>query len=252
MNVKVHTPESLKKGSGMASLKQFLLSLLATTVSIALTFGTSGIINYNKKQSEKRQIVMMVMYDMYSSLTSVENADASIRQSMEVQRQLAEDPARFDDLRYQMAHLMPRVDYTETTERIFSSSIETINTVGNVLFTENVATFYQMRQIYKTMVCDPVFNDVAQHESFSSIKGILDFDYSEYALTSCGILKDMRQLYAQCRQMMKVTDEEIEAYRKAREQIEKSVSEEDEDANDIYEIIELQRSINESKAKINK
>ena len=61
----------------------------------------------------------------------------------------------------------------------------------------------------------------------------------------------MRQLYAQCRQMMKVTDEEIEAYRKAREQIEKSVSEEDEDANDIYEIIELQRSINESKAKIN-
>ena len=132
MNVKVHTPESLKKGSGMASWKQFLLSLLATTVSIALTFGTSGIINYNKKQSEKRQIVMMVMYDMYSSLTSVENADASIRQSMEVQRQLAEDPARFDDLRYQMAHLMPRVDYTETTEHIFSSSIETINTVGNV------------------------------------------------------------------------------------------------------------------------
>ena len=60
----------------------------------------------------------------------------------------------------------------------------------------------------------------------------------------------MRQLYAQCRQMMKVTDEEIEAYRKAREQIEKNVSEEDEDANDIYEIIELQRSINESKAKI--
>ena len=97
----------------------------------------------------------------------------------------------------------------------------------------------------------PVFNDVAQHESCSSIKGILDFEYSEYALTSCGILKDMRHLYAQCRQMMKVTDEEIEAYRKAREQIEKSVSEEDEDANDIYEIIELQRSINESKAKIN-
>ena len=51
MNVKVLTP---------SSWKQFLMSLLATTVSIALTFGTSGIINYKKKQSEKRQIVMMV------------------------------------------------------------------------------------------------------------------------------------------------------------------------------------------------
>ena len=233
-----------------SSWKQFLMSLLATTVSIALTFGTSGIINYKKKQSEKRQIVMMVMYDMYSSLTSVEKADSSIRQSMEIQRQLAEDPSRFETLRYQMALSMPRVDFTETTERIFSSSIETINTVGNVLFTENVATFYQMRQVYKTTVSDPVYNDVAQKELFSTIKGILDFDYSEYALTSCSILKDMRHLYAQCRQMMKVSDEEIETYRKARAQIEESVSNDEEGSDAIFEIIDLQSSINESKAKL--
>ena len=156
------------------------MSLLATTVSIALTFGTSGIINYKKKQSEKRQIVMMVMYDMYSSLTSIEKADSSIRQSMEIQRELAEAPSRFEDLRYRMALSMPRVDYTETTERIFSSSIETINTVGNVLFTENVATFYQMRRMYKTTVSDPVYNDVEQNVSFSTLKGILDYSQPAY------------------------------------------------------------------------
>ena len=240
MNVKVVTP---------SSWKQFLMSLLATTVSIALTFGTSGIINYKKKQSEKRQIVMMVMYDLYSSLTSIEKADSSIRRSMEIQRQLAEDPTRFEDLRYQMALSMPRVDYTETTERIFSSSIETINTVGNVLFTENVATFYQMRQMYKTTVSDPVYNTVGQNASFSSVDGILGFDYSEYALTSYSILKDIRHLYAQCRQMMKVSDDEMENYRKERSRIEESVVEEDEDAGVIFEIIELQSSINESKAR---
>jgi len=233
-----------------SSWKQFLLSLLATTVSIALTFGTSGIINYKKKQSEKRQIVMMVMYDMYNSLTSIEKADSSIRQSMEIQRQLAGNPARFEDLRFHMAHSIPRVDFTETTERIFSSSIETINTVGNVLFTENVATFYQMRQVYKTTVTDPVINDVEQNVSFSTIKGILAFDYSVYALTSCSILMDMRHLYAQCRQMMKVSDEEIESYRKARAQIEENVSEGDEGSDAIFEIIDLQSSINESKAKL--
>jgi len=58
MNVKLHTPKSLKTGSGMSSWRQFLLSLFATTVSIALTFGTAAIIDYNKKQSEKREIVM--------------------------------------------------------------------------------------------------------------------------------------------------------------------------------------------------
>ena len=68
MNIKLHTPKSLKMGSGMGSMKQFLLSILATTVSIALTFGTAAILDGKKKQKEKREIVMMVMYDMYGSL----------------------------------------------------------------------------------------------------------------------------------------------------------------------------------------
>ena len=61
---------------------------------------------------------------------------------------------------------------------------------------------------------------------------------------------DMRHLYAQCRQMMKVTDEEIETYRKARAQIEESVSEGNEGSGAIFEIIDMQSRINESKAKL--
>lgn len=56
----------------MSSLKQFLLSLLATTVSIALTFGTAAIIDYNKKQKEKREIVMMVN-QLQSDIDSAKN-----------------------------------------------------------------------------------------------------------------------------------------------------------------------------------
>jgi len=251
MNIKLHTPKSLKMGSGMASLKQFLLSLFATSVSIALTFGTAGFIDYKKKQSEKHEIVMMVMYDMSNSVASIEKADSMIRQSMVVQRQMAEEPTQFDKLRFRMVHLMPMATYTETTERIFSSSIETINTVGNVLFTENVAEFYQMRQFYKTSICDSVYNEVAQKMPFTTLNGTLDFDYSHYALMSCDLLKTLRHLYAQCKQMMEVTDEEIEAYRKEREQMEKGMSEEDEATDSIInEIIQLQRNIEESKAKL--
>jgi len=51
--------------------------------------------------------------------------------------------------------------------------------------------------------------------------------------------------------MMKVTDEELESYRKERALIEKDMSKEDEATDAIlYEIIELQNSIDESKAKL--
>ena len=56
----------------MSSLKQFLLSLFATTVSIALTFGTAAIIDYNKKQKEKREIVMMAN-QLQSDIDSAKN-----------------------------------------------------------------------------------------------------------------------------------------------------------------------------------
>ena len=251
MNIKLHTPKSLKMGSGMSSLRQFLLSLFATTVSIALTFGTAAIIDHNKKQSEKREIVMMVMYDMYNSLKSIEKADSMILQSMEVQRQIAEDTTRFEDLRFQLIHLMPKAEYTETTERIFSSSIETINTVGNVLFTENVAKFYQNRQTYKTQVCDSVYNETTRDFPFSTLKGTLDFQYLTYALISNEILKDLQRLYAQCKQMMNVTDKQMEAYRKEREQIEKGMTETDEATDSMMnKIMELQGKIDEAKSQL--
>ena len=248
MNIKLHTPKSLKTGSGMSSMKQFLLSLLATSVSIALTFGTAAIIDYNAKQKAKREIVMMVMYDMYNSLQSIQKADSTLQQAMDMQLQIAEDTSKFETLRYNFAQLMPKAEYTETTERIFSSSIETINTVGNVLFTENVAEFYQMRQLYKTSVCDSVTNEITR-TPFTTLKGILDFNYLIYAIASSGILNDMQHLYAQCKQMMEVSDEEIAAYRKQRKQIDKGMSKSETDSI-INEIMQLQMTIDESKAKL--
>ena len=251
MNIKLHTPKSLKTGSGMASTKQFLLSIVATSISIALTFGTAAFLDNKKKENEKREIVMMVMYDMYNSLKSIEKADSTIQQAMDMQLQIAEDTTKFEAQRYIFAQLMPKAEYTETTERIFSSSIETINTVGNVLFTENVAEFYQMRKLYNTMICDSIASGVASSQPFSSIKKSLNFEYSFYAIMSSGYLRDMQHLYAQCKQMMDISDEDIDAYREQREQIDKSMT--DDDASDDSlknRFIEIQSAIEAAKAKL--
>lgn len=223
MNIKLHTPGSLKKGSGMGSLKQFLLSLFATTVSIALTFGTAAIIDYNKKQKEKREIVIMVMYDMHNSLQSIEKADSLIRESMKLQRTVAEDTTKYNTQKYALVYMIPSASYTETTERIFSSNIETINTVGNVIFTENVAEFYQMRKYYKASVCDSLAHEIRKYDVFFSIKEFLSPDYYSYGLASQELLSDMQHLFTQCKQMMEVTDEEIDAYRKQRQKMDKDM-----------------------------
>ena len=251
MNIKLHTPKSLKMGSGMATMKQLLLSIVATSISIALTFGTAAFLDYKKKQGEKREIVMMVMYDMYNSLQSIEKADSTLQQAMELQLQIAEDTTKFEAMRYNLAHLLPRAEYTETTERIFSSSIETINTVGNVLFTENVAEFYQMRKLYKSSICDSIPNDFARSQPLRSLKSLLDFDYSFYAIMSSGFLGNMQRLYAQCKQMMEVSDEDIDAYREQREQMDKGMNDEYASSDSLVNrYLQIQATIKEAKAKL--
>ena len=251
MNIKLHTPKTLKNGSGMGSMKQFMLSLLATTVSIVLTFGTAAIIDSNKKQKEKREIVMMVMYDMYNSLQSVQRADSMIRESMEMQLQIAKDTSKFNTLKFNMIHKVPRIEFTETTERIFSTSIETINTVGNVLFTENVAEFYQARKLYKAVICDSINNRMVCNMPFVSLKGTLDFDYSYEFIVSGEIRMNMQNLFAQCKRMMDVNDEEIDAYRMERKQLQEESADESAKEDSIAKkILQLDQELREAKKKL--
>ena len=251
MNIKLHTPKTLKNGSGMGSMKQFMLSLLATTVSIVLTFGTAAIIDNNKKQKEKREIVMMVMYDMYNSLQSIQRADSMIQESMELQLQIAKDTSKFKTLKYDMIRKVPRIDFTETTERIFSTSIETINTVGNVLFTENVAEFYHARKFYKTVICDSIKNRIVCDKPFVSLKGTLDFDYSYEVIMSGDIRMNMQNLFAQCKRMMDVNDEEIEAYRMERKQLQEESADESAKEDSIAKkILQLDQELREAKKKL--
>ena len=239
------------KGGEATYWKQFLMSLFATTISIALTFGTAAVTDYHKKKNEKREIVMMVMYDLYNSLREIEKADTMIRQSMDVQLQLAEDTTRFESLRFSLVHLLPKVEYTETVERIFSSSIETINTVDNLLFTENVADFYLKRDQYKTFVCDSALNMMTDNLSFSSINQTLEFDYFTLAMVSGDILAQMKSLYAQCKQMMNITDDELEAYRKKRKNMNENMNDASEAKDSLLnELKEYMMKLSELKSKL--
>ena len=226
MNDKPKTQKTPKSDGGSSSMKQFMLSLLATTISIALTFGTSAIIENNKKKSEKREIVMMVMYDLYTSLKMVQQADSNLFEFFKLQRDIAEDTTLFEQRKYNFVRLIPKMEYTNTTEKIFSSSIETINTVGNVLFTENVAEFYYNRNLYKQTVCDSVYALCFKKDIniMQNLKDALQVDLIIYNYMSQGIYSEMKNRYEECKLLMNVTDKEIEVYRKKRHLMEKDMA----------------------------
>lgn len=226
MEDKLQTTEQPKKDGGSSAMKQFMLSLLATTISIALTFGTSSIIENNKKKSEKREIVMMVMYDLYTSLKMVQQADSNLFELLKLQRDIAEDTTLYERKKYDFIRLMPKVEYTNTTEKIFSSSIETINTVGNVLFTENVAEFYYNRNLYKQSVSDSVFTIYLKKDIniLKNLKDALQVELTGHILLSQSIYSEMKNRYEECKLLMNVTDKEIEVYRKKKRLIEKNMT----------------------------
>jgi len=133
MNVKLHTPKSLQSGSGLSSLKQLFLSLIATTISIVLTFGTAALIDGCKKADEKREMVMMILNDMSNSIAHVEEIDSAASRVFETQIDILHHPETFDTKKYdlvlvQAAYLNPT---SNTVENIFSSNVETINILGN-------------------------------------------------------------------------------------------------------------------------
>ena len=239
-------------GSGMSTMKQFLLSILATSVSIALTFGTSAIIDYNKKQREKHEIVMMVVYDMSNSMRLFERADSMLQESVKLQLKIAEDTSQFQKLKFNFVGMLPMIDYTETTERIFSTFFETINTVGNVLFTENVALFYQNRKNYTSQICDTLRNQFSVDVTLANVKNLLNFDYAFNAAISHAMVADMRHLIAQCQEMMGISDEDLENYRRKRQEMEKKTFDKEAvDAEVLDNAMEWEKKIMNAKKKLN-
>ena len=198
--------------------KQFLLTLLATTFSIILTFGTSAIIDRRHKAAAKKEMVMMILYDFDKTIEQVQKAESAIHQAKEVELEVARHPEYYDSLRF---YIMPAVtvaseEFSETTENIFSSNIETFNTLGNVNFVHEVSSFYSQRRSYQQQVLDELKKEVLESEYAQNIESFLDIGFPTYYYTSYAYLKSIQTTRNRCMQMMKVSEEELKEFSQMR------------------------------------
>ena len=201
--------------------KRFLMSLLATTVSIVLTFGTTAIIDRKKQRAEKREMVLMVMYDMWSSLQECEQCQKSMDTFCDLQVDVVAHPEMFYSSVSDLLVNVPVLNYTRTTETIFKSNIETLRTIGSILFVENVSTFYDYRDRYKNDVADKFLGE--GDTSIQNYRGLSKFDAPYYAYMGGMYYQIMKQDFDECMVLMKVSEEDLDVFSKERKRVEESI-----------------------------
>ena len=201
--------------------KRFLMSLLATTVSIVLTFGTTAIIDRKKQRAEKREMVLMVMYDMRESLRECEQCQENMDAFCDLQVDLVAHSEKFYASVTDLLVNVPVLHYTTTTENIFKSNIETLRTIGNILFVESVSTFYEYRDKYKNDVVDQYL--LEGDRSIQNYGGLSKFDAPYYAYMGGMYYNILKQHFEECMALMKVSEEDLDVFSKERKRVEESI-----------------------------
>ena len=204
-----------KRSSGT---KQFLLTLLATTISIILTFGTSAVIDRRHKEAAKKEMVKMIIYDFDKTIEQLQNASSAFETAKQKQQELALHPEYFESLRFQFtdALLIAQMEFSETTENIFSSNIETFNTLGNVNFVHEVSSFYSMRHQYQENLLADYKKEVSGSRFTESIENIFKFDFPDHYYANQIYLNALKRTRDRCMKMMKVSEDEMKEFSNQR------------------------------------
>ena len=196
----------------------FLMTIIATTLSIVLTFGTAALVDRKKEANSRRQMTMSILYDLKTSLEQMQECDSALRVGLELQIALAGDPSSVNAQKYYFSPTVRTLEFNETFEKIFSSNIETFNTLDNVLFVEKVSDFYYQRQLYSDDVIGSFRHDL--NEAFASwtIDKALKLDYSSTVFMSGIMMSHMKAIFEQCKELMGVDDDDLTAFTQIRQQ----------------------------------
>ncbi len=152
MNIKFKMPKIGRNLSKKGLLKELLLTVVATTISIILTFGTAHIIEQRQKKAAGRQTAMMVIHDIDNNIQQLYDIVESEKKSSELAQYVI---SHLDDLNQVPADTLAMVynylAYTEefvfddSKEKIFHSSPESWRNIDNPQFIDLVQQFYYER-----------------------------------------------------------------------------------------------------------
>ena len=161
MNVKFKMPKFGRKLTGGAMVKELLLTTLATTISIVLTFGTAYFVEQRQAEQAQRQTAMMLIHDIDESVAVLDRmAEGEEEQKSAFQyviNHLDQIDSLSVDTLYTAVTMLGTIFtdgkyFDDSKENIFNSSQETWKNLDDVPFVDNMEKFYESRRYLENMM----------------------------------------------------------------------------------------------------
>lgn len=155
MNVKFKMPKFTRHLTNKTFWKELLLTILATTISIILTFGTAHVIEKRQKAKAGRQSAMMVIHDIDQNVedmkTRAELEEKYFNMAQYVTNHLDQIDSISEDTLNSVYSFLLDYDISQTNdskEKIFHSSQDSWKNIDNAKFSDLVQDFYYYRRLY--------------------------------------------------------------------------------------------------------
>ena len=146
----IQVPEVETVKSGGKSWNNLFRTILGTSISIILTFGTSALIHQHNKAQDRKMTAMMVMSNIESFAQTLETRSKKMALNDSIAAWLL--CMSYEDLELlpsnELDELIGRVtdlatlNHDHTAENIFSNHFETWKNVNNVYFIDNVGACF--------------------------------------------------------------------------------------------------------------
>ena len=158
MNVKFKMPNLKRKLTGKSMAREIFMTVVGTSISIVLTFGTAYIIESCQHRAAGRQAAMMVILDMEESIEQMQQMAKMEEKSYNVARYVMDhyedlDSLPSDTVFTAFCYFMPEnainIDFDESKEKIFHSSQDSWKNINNAQFISQVQAFYHSRHNVK-------------------------------------------------------------------------------------------------------
>ena len=155
MNVKFKMPKFTRHLTNKTFWKELLLTILATTISIILTFGTAHVIEKRQKAKAGRLSAIMVIHDMDQNAEEMRKKALTEEKYFNMAQYVINNLDRIDAIsedtlttvfNYLLDYNISPVD--DSKEKIFHSSQDSWRDINNTNFIDLVQEFYYNRRIY--------------------------------------------------------------------------------------------------------
>lgn len=244
MNVKFRMPKFQKMNTKGGIVREMTMTVIATSISIVLTFGTAAYIENLQKKGAGRQMAMMVIHDMDVNIEAFKEGAKDQGEKGKLLDYLIGHPDQIDSIsqdtlsmvwNYLLSDEMFIID--DSKEKIFNSSQETWKTIDNPMFIDLIQEFYLKRRFYQNYMATerPFRSPLTQDEVYEMMLNApyyyLGYDreqlrklvtdkrvllYATYSSARQNYLEkaagDWQRMSDQCKFIMDITDEELEAY----------------------------------------